>query len=54
MGALSIIFEVIKGEMDYVRDLENIEVVRHPPQASAQIALMPMCAPIADVRRAAA
>ena len=24
----SIIFEVIKGEMDYVRDLENIEVVR--------------------------
>ena len=24
----SIIFEVIKGEMDYVKDLENIEVVR--------------------------
>lgn len=23
-----IIFELIKGEMDYVKDLENIEVVR--------------------------
>ena len=24
----SIIFELIKGEMDYVKDLENIDVVR--------------------------
>ena len=24
-----IIFELIKGEMDYVKDLENIEVVCH-------------------------
>ena len=33
----SIIFEVIKGEMDYVRDLENIEVVRlsHDPASRA-------------------
>ena len=28
MYVYSIIFEVIQGEMDYVRDLENIEVVR--------------------------
>ena len=28
MYVCSIIFEVIQGEMDYVRDLENIEVVR--------------------------
>lgn len=27
----SIIFELIKGEMQYVRDLENIEVVRARP-----------------------
>ncbi len=30
-AGVSIIFEVIKGEMDYVRDLENIEVVRIDP-----------------------
>lgn len=28
MVVVSIIFELIKGEMDYVKDLENIEVVR--------------------------
>ena len=27
-GAGRIIFELIKGEMDYVKDLENIEIVR--------------------------
>ena len=30
----SIIFEAIKGEMDYVRDLENIEVVSIRPICS--------------------
>ena len=27
-GGGRIIFELIKGEMDYVKDLENIEIVR--------------------------
>lgn len=27
-----IIFELIKGEMEYVKDLENIEVVRPKPE----------------------
>ena len=33
-GFSSIIFELIKGEMQYVRDLENIDIVSvaaHPP-----------------------
>ena len=28
LKATRIIFELIKGEMEYVKDLENIEVVR--------------------------
>lgn len=32
---LRIIFELIKGEMEYVKDLENIEVVRLSMQTTA-------------------
>ena len=35
----SILFELIKGEMDYVKDLENIEVVRTNPLSSIYIDL---------------